>query len=234
MSGRGPSRSGDGSHGTQRVVRSAGGQRDPDISFGARELRDLAVAWLALGVAFTFFLSPEVAGAVQGDSVETGAIVEVFALSLLTVGVAFLLHELAHKVVAVRFGQLAAFRADYGMLFLAVMAGMAGFFFAAPGAVVHRGRITKRENGLIALAGPVTNLVLAVVFAPVYLFVDGGFLASVGAMGVSINLLLAGFNMLPYGPLDGRKVVAWSKSVYALVAVPSFLLAVYALFAIGI
>jgi len=231
MSPGGRGRSTDGGRTVRRV---GGGGRDPGISFGARELRDLAVAWLALGVAFTFFLSPEVANAVQGGSVDTAALVEVFALSLATVGVAFLLHELAHKVVAVRFGQLAAFRADYGMLFLAVMAGMAGFFFAAPGAVVHRGRITERENGLIALAGPVTNLALAVAFAPVYLLVDGGFVAAVGAMGVSINLLLAGFNMLPYGPLDGRKVVAWSKSVYVAVAVPSVLLAVYALFAIGI
>jgi len=217
-----------------RAVRRAGGGRDPEISFSTRELRDLAAAWLALGVAFTIFLSPDVARAVRGGAVETDAVVEVFALSLLTVGVAFLLHELAHKVVAVRFGQLAAFRADYGMLFLAVMAGMAGFFFAAPGAVVHRGQITERENGLIALAGPVTNIVLAAAFLPVFLLVDGGFVGSVGAMGVSINLLLAGFNMLPYGPLDGRKVVAWSTLIYALVAVPSFLLAVYALFAIGI
>jgi Zn-dependent protease len=236
MSGRGPGGPGDGGPDTAtdggRTVRRAGGRRDPGISFGARELRDLAVAWLALGVAFTFFLSPEVATALQGGSVETGTIVEVFALSLLTVGVAFLLHELAHKVVAVRFGQLAAFRADYGMLFLAVMAGMAGFFFAAPGAVVHRGRITKRENGLISLAGPVTNLVLAVVFAPLMLV--GGFVGAVGSMGVTINLLLAGFNMLPYGPLDGRKVLDWSTPVFAAVAVPSFALAVYALFFIGL
>ena len=209
------------------------GRRDPSIEFGARELRDLAVAWLALGVAFAFFLNPEVRGAVQGGSLDTAAVGESFALSLVTVGVAFLLHELAHKVVAVRFGQLAAFRADYGMLFLAVMAGMAGFFFAAPGAVVHRGRITKRENGLIAVAGPVTNLALAVAFAPL-LLVEGGFVAAVGSMGVTINLLLAGFNMLPYGPLDGRKVLDWSTVGFAAVAIPSFLLAVYALFFIGI
>ncbi len=42
-------------------------------------------------------------------------------LSFVTVGVAFLLHELAHKVVAIEYGQLAEFRADYQMLFLAIM-----------------------------------------------------------------------------------------------------------------
>jgi len=62
----------------------------------------------------------------------------------------------------------------------------------------------------------------------------GGFVGAVGSMGVTINLLLAGFNMLPYGPLDGRKVLDWSTPVFAAVAVPSFALAVYALFFIGL
>jgi Zn-dependent protease len=206
--------------------------RGASISFEGRELRDLAAAWLALGVAFTFFLNPRLSADVVSGGVDVASFAETFGLSLVTVGVGFLLHELAHKVVAVRFGQLAAFRADYGMLFLAVMAGMAGFFFAAPGAVVHRGRITKRENGLIALAGPVTNLALAAVFLP--LLVLEGFAGDVGAMGVTINLLLAGFNMIPYGPLDGRKVLDWNRVVYAVVAVPSVVLAVVGLLGIGI
>jgi len=32
--------------------------------------------------------------------------------------------------------------------------------------------------------------------------------------------------MLPFGPLDGRKVLAWSKVVFAVVFVPSAALAV--------
>ncbi|PSP31583.1 metalloprotease, partial [Halobacteriales archaeon QH_10_67_22] len=49
---------------------------------------------------------------------------------------------------------------------------------------------------------------------------------SIGGQGLSINLLLAGFNMIPFGPLDGRKVISWSKVVYAAVALPSIGLAV--------
>jgi len=196
------------------------------MRFGVRELRDLAVAWVALGVAFTFFLAgPGV--------IRSPALIEWVGLSLVTVGVAFLLHELAHKLVAQRFGQVAEFRADYGMLFVAVAAGLAGFLFAAPGAVYHRGRSTDRINGIIAVAGPVTNLALAAVFAPPWL-VAGGFLARIGGLGVSINLLLAGFNMLPYGPLDGRTVLRWSKLAFAVVFVPSAALAVFALFGIGL
>jgi len=188
---------------------------------------------VALGAAFTIFIDRSIAEAAMRGTVDPSTAALALGVSLATVGVAFLLHELAHKVVAVRFGQVAAFKADYGMLFLAVMSALAGFLFAAPGAVVHRGRITARENGLIALAGPVTNIGLAAVFLPLMLF-GPGLLGLVGQRGVSINLLLAGFNMIPYGPLDGKKVVGWSKSVYLAVAVPSVLLAVFALFGLGL
>ncbi|WP_459193272.1 zinc metalloprotease [Halosimplex sp. J119] len=203
------------------------------MSFSRRELRDLLVAWLALGVAFTVFIDPTLTGALLRGNIVLSALGLALGMSLATVGVAFLLHELAHKVVAVRFGQVAAFRADYGMLFLAIMSAFAGFLFAAPGAVVHRGRITARENGLIALAGPVTNLGLAAVFIPLWQF-GPGLLTDLGRLGLSINLLLAGFNMIPYGPLDGRKVIRWSKPVYVAVAVPSVLLALFALLGLGL
>ena len=197
------------------------------ISFSTRELRDLLLAWLALGLAFALFLERPAAFAVAtspGPDTIT-AFGSALLRSLLTVGVGFLLHELAHKVVAVRFGQVAAFRADYGMLGLAIAAGLAGFLFAAPGAVYHRGNITERENGLIALAGPVTNIGLAALFLPLVLF--PGFLGDIGNLGVVVNVLLAAFNMLPFGPLDGRKVLRWSKVVFALVFVPSVGLAAW-------
>ncbi len=206
------------------------------LRVGGRELRDLAVAWLALGVAFTLFLDRSIVAGVfgrGGPAVSPDAVATTFGISLATVGVGFLLHELAHKVVAVRFDQVAEFRADYGMLFVAVAGGLAGFLFAAPGAVHHRGRITPRENGLIALAGPVANLGLAAGFfllGIVGLELFSPLLIEAAELGVIINLLLAGFNMLPVGPLDGKTVLRWDRRIYAAVAVPSVALAVLALF----
>ncbi|PSP95644.1 metalloprotease [Halobacteriales archaeon QS_4_62_28] len=206
-----------------------------NIRFSQRELKDLLIAWLALGVAFAIFLNPGLLQSVldPSDSPDLSAMSGALALSLLTAGVGFLLHELAHKVVAIRFGQIAEFRADYNLLFLAIVGALAGFLFAAPGAVHHRGRITKRENGLISLAGPVTNLALAALFLGFLVAVTlsgiEGFLVEIGTFGVIINLLLAGFNMIPFGPLDGKKVLAWSKVVYVAVAVPSIGLALFAL-----
>ena len=198
-----------------------------NIRFSTRELLDLGVAWIALSVAFMIILlRPFYAFPIP-------VIVEQLALSFVTVGVAFLLHELAHKVVAIRFGQIAEFRADYGMLFVAIMGALIGFLFAAPGAVYHQGRLTLRENGLIALAGPITNLVLAALFAPLAFFASG-FAASIGNLGLTINLFLAAFNMVPFGPLDGNTVKDSSLPVFVVVFVPSAALALWALFGLGL
>ena len=198
---------------------------DPELTFSDTELRDLAVAWLTLSVAFALLFAP----IHRGGSV--GTFITMVALSLVTVGVGFLLHEIAHKVVAIEHGQIAEFRADYQMLFLAIMGALIGFLFAAPGAVYHRGQVTPRENALIALAGPVTNLLLALLFLPLVIMPEP--FATIGQMGIWINLFLAAFNMIPFGPLDGKSVYDWHKGIFAVVFIPSMLLAGFVIFRVG-
>ena len=208
------------------------GYRIAGYEFSPTEVRDLLVAWLALGVAFAIFFAgggPNIVALI--------AIPELLVVSLLTAGVAFLLHEVAHKVVAVKYGQIAEFRADYSMLFLAIMSAMIGFIFAAPGAVHHRGYLNAEEHGHIAIAGPVTNLLLATVFLPVYL---GGaalgvdLLGTLGRFGIVINLFLAAFNLVPYGPLDGKTVKRWSTPVWLGAFLGSVVLTVGAMLTIGL
>ncbi len=200
------------------------------MEFSRRELRDLGIAWLVLGVAFTVLLDrPALQRLLLGEFGAGAVLASTFVVSMVTVGVGFLLHELAHKVVAVRFGQVAEFRADFSMLFVALVGSFAGFLFAAPGAVYHRGRITDREHGLVALAGPVTNLALAALFVVPSLFLTD-LPGRIANFGLFINLLLAGFNMIPFGPLDGRTVLDWNAVVYAVVAVPSVGLALLVIF----
>ena len=210
------------------------GRRIGGLYFSGTELRDLLVAWLALGVAFMLFF---VGGTAGFDRLLAAGVVLPLLVSLLTAGIAFLLHEVAHKVVAVRYEQVAEFRADNGLLFLAVMSALLGFIFAAPGAVHHRGRLSEREHGHIALAGPVVNLLLMVAFVPVLVVgvaLGSELLALVGERGIAINVFLAAFNLIPYGPLDGKTVIGWSKSVWTLTFIPSVLLAFVLVFMFGL
>lgn len=212
----------------------AGGVRIGSLHFSRTELQDLLVAWLALGIAFALFF---VGGVANVDRLIASGIVLPVLVSLLTAGLGFLLHEIAHKVVAVRYGQVAAFKADYGMLFLAVMSALLGFIFAAPGAVVHRGRLTHKQHGLIALAGPVTNVVLTVLFVPVMVLgvtLGSDLIWLLGSRGFAINVFLAAFNLIPYGPLDGRTVVRWNKLVWIVFFVPTVAVAVVAVFGYGL
>lgn len=215
-----------------------GGRTRQSVSlrFSSRELLDLLVAWLALGVAFMVFFAGG-AGAVLSLVDTPGTLLVALAVSMATAGIGFLLHELGHKVAAVRFDNVAAFRADYGMLFVAVMSAFLGFLFAAPGAVHHRGPLTDRQHGLVALAGPAVNLALVVVFVPI--LVGSAVLGSdlgalVGARGLAVNLFLAAFNLVPLGPLDGNTVIDWSKLVWAATFLPTAAVTVYVVFVLRI
>ncbi|WP_287158556.1 M50 family metallopeptidase [Chloroflexus sp.] len=139
-------------------------------------------------------------------------------------GVAFVLHELAHRVVARSYGAEAHFVANDQWLLLSILISFLGLFIAAPGAVWHRGLLTMRQSGIIALAGPVTNLVLSVLFLlllfPVVLlrppFVE--LLVTICYVGFRFNAWIGLFNMIPAGPFDGAKVLAWDWRVFAVTA----------------
>jgi Zn-dependent protease len=62
--------------------------------------------------------------------------------------------------------------------------------------------LTTKEETLVALAGPVSNLLLATAFAILFRFAPNVFFY----VFIQMNILLAVFNLLPLPPLDGSKV----------------------------
>lgn len=175
------------------------------------EKKELAKALIATALAFGILIWS------SGNS-----FIFSFFVALLTVGLGFVLHELAHKYVAIKFKKNAEFRANDTMLVASLIMSFFGFIFAAPGAVWISGHVTKKENGLISVAGPLTNIVLAILFLPLVLIVP-----KIAMYGFMINAWLALFNMIPLFGFDGQKVITWSKPVYFVVGLIALLLNIF-------
>ncbi|MFH1916589.1 MAG: metalloprotease [Nanoarchaeota archaeon] len=176
------------------------------MKFSSTELKHLAIAWIGISIAF---------GIVIAESPTTEGLLLSMALAAVTVGIGFLFHELSHKFFAQRYRCLAEFRANFPMIIFAVIISFAGFVFAAPGAVMIFGRISKRQHGVIAMAGPLANVVLALLFMLPYLLIPSGMGHLVGLYGFRINAFLALFNLIPFGIFDGATVLKWNKGVFA-------------------
>ena len=213
---------------------AAGARNRMGHRFSAHEVRDIIIAWLGLGIAFSL---ANTGGLIAGFSYRVGVDVNgiayyfspltVVELSLATVGAGFVLHELMHKFSSERYGFQAEFRMwPQGLALALLLSAFSGFVFAAPGATYIDGYgIRTRENGIISIAGPLTNIVIAILFFPLVYFNGGSpFLFEVGYLGSYINVFLAAFNMLPIMPLDGAKVWRWNKLIWIGVFGPLALL----------
>lgn len=147
------------------------------------------------------------------------------------------LHEMGHAVSALQQGDTTA--RDMGritmnpfahidpvgmlMFLVTSLAGGVVFGWAKPVPVdPRRFRNPRRGLMIVALAGPLTNVLLALafgallkgtlVFFPPHFYQDSNvyeFTLLVLQTGILVNLSLALFNMLPIPPLDGSKVLAW-------------------------
>lgn len=193
----------------------------------SREIVHLVASLLVLTIAFTYpSLSPE------------RMVIVAFG-----VGTGFLLHELAHKFTAQRYGYNADYEASPVGLLLALGLSFitgGGFVFAAPGAVMIRSRRvlyspledrywdslqSAKEFAYISVSGAVVNLALAVSFLIAsFVVMPYSLTHMVLIKGAFINVFLAGFNMIPFGPLDGAKVWRYNPVLWAMVGILAIVL----------
>lgn len=179
------------------------------ISTSEVELKDIIKAWIAVSIAFAI--------AFNSSNLLTSFYTK-FIIASLTVGVGFLLHELGHKVVAQKYGCFAEFRSFDSVLLLAIAMSFFGFIFAAPGAVMISGRVSKIKYGKISAAGPIVNIVLALGFLALSFAQAPGLLKMISYQGFVINSWLAMFNLIPFWLFDGYKILKWSKIAYGAMA----------------
>ena len=144
------------------------------------------------------------------------------------------IHEVSHGAVAEKLGDPTARLAGrltlnplkhidpFGSvilpLMLSLLPGGVVFGWAKPVPYDPRNlRHPVRDAALVAAAGPLSNLMLALVFGLLFQFFSaegtgsamGELFPSLLAQVVIVNVWLAVFNLVPIPPLDGSKVLFW-------------------------
>jgi Zn-dependent protease len=183
--------------------------------FSKTEINHLTLATLAFTLALAFMFSGGIMGALSDPS----AFLVYGVLALITFTPGFLIHEIAHKIQARKYGCWAEFRASpSGLRFGVLLAAILGIVFMAPGAVMVAGNTTREQFGKVALAGPVSNVVLWCIglASAVAIGGAGGIADDVIYYWMWANGILGALNMLPFGPLDGKKIKTWSDVMFWL------------------
>lgn len=192
--------------------------------FSRLELQHIIISMVVLTVAFSFALSPN--NLYDVFFTEGGFRLDLFpkflGMSFLGVLTAFFFHEMSHKFIAQKQSLWAEYRMFTGGLGLALLFSITvGVPFAAPGSVMFRGGARPHETGKIAIAGAFANIITAFVSFLLfsYLLVEDTVLWQMAGFICFINAILAFFNLLPFGPLDGVKVIKWSPTLWLILLI---------------
>ncbi len=181
--------------------------------FGKNELRDLAIG---LGVIILILLSSFWRNLLQSPVFLTGA--------LLIYGLAFILHELAHKFMAQRLGYWAEFRINQQGLMLTLISLISPFKIIAPGAVMIGNIASWDHYGMVSIAGPATNIGMGLIYFMISLMAGSQMVSDLAWLGMNINANLALFNLIPIGVFDGAKILKWNKYVWGAAVIAAGIL----------
>jgi Zn-dependent protease len=198
-------------------------QRKYGVNFSQKELKHISIAGLlVVGIGFSIGLYGNYFGGFMFEW--TWGMMAAFAAVMTG---SFIAHEIAHKIIAQKKGMWAEFRLTTWGAVLTFASIFLPFRMIAPGAMMIGGSVPSGEDIVkISIAGPLTNLVFSsalfgsafALFPSIYAFVL--FFAAY------INAFMAVFNLIPFGVLDGFKIFSFNKKIWAIVFIPSVILAI--------
>ncbi len=191
------------------------------IRWSQKEVKHIAVAVaLVIGIGYSMALF-NLGG--FGLNFPDILIMSVFSLILTA---SFLVHEIAHKVMAQKAGMWAEFRLTTWGAVLTFIAVFLPFKMIAPGAMMIGGNApTAKDMVKISVAGVITNIVLAATFlglAFAWPVLDYWWLMLV--FSAYINSFIALFNLIPFGVLDGYKLFMLNKKLWMVAFIPAAIL----------
>jgi Zn-dependent protease len=195
--------------------------------FSKLEISHLFISIIVLTFAFSFALTGNNMIQVYLNGFKLNNFVIGIGKSFLGVIIAFFGHEISHKFMAQKFHLWSEYRMYIRGL---ILAGLLGFFtplvFAAPGAVMFRGKVRIFEMGKIALAGPLANILIAFISFVLYkfLFFEFTLLNEIFGFICLINSVLAVFNLIPFKKFDGYKIINWNENIWLLTFIISAIL----------
>lgn len=191
--------------------------------FSRIEILHLLISIFVLTIAFSFALSGNymLNGFINGFKLEN--LTFFIPLSFLGITTAFFFHELSHKLMAQKQGLWSEYRMfPQGLILALILGTLTPFIFAAPGAVMFRGGAKTEETGQIAASGPLANIIIALITFIMYtsIFYETQ-ISSITGFICLINAFIATFNLLPFGPLDGIKIIRWNATIWIIMLISS-------------
>jgi len=193
-----------------------------------QEITSIIIADAVLIVAFSLTIAGGIPGFQSNSATALSTFIYYLPIAALGVSLSFILHEMMHKFVAMKYGAYAEFRTSLMGLAITLVTSAFGFLLGIPGATyIFSNSFTTKENGIVSLAGPLTNFVVFAVFLGLSVILHpaaNSYMANALSFTIFISILLAFFNMLPISPLDGSKVLKWNKLIYGVVMATIFIL----------
>ncbi|MCL2476445.1 AN1-type zinc finger domain-containing protein [Candidatus Bathycorpusculum sp.] len=211
----------DGSYNYSYVYGQDPYRRQQRIRWSKKEAKHLGVAIaLVIGIGFAIGISLTTSMYSFWPPLWSWEVIGVFAVIMT---MSFLVHEMAHKVMAQKAGMWAEFRlTKLGAIITFISIFVPFFKMIAPGAMMIGGHAPSAKNMIkIAIAGVITNMIFAVVFLSLVFGLPLNAYTLMFVYAAFFNSFMAVFNLIPVGVFDGYKIFMLNKKIWALAFIPA-------------